>query len=298
MNIKAKPFLKWAGGKSQLLGEIEKVIPFGKDEPFNYVEPFVGGGALLFWMLKNYPNIKQTIINDVNTDLINSYRVIKNNVDELIIILSLYESEYRVLEHSFEERKKYYYDKRALFNTRKMDVISQTAIFIFLNRTCFNGLYRVNQKGGFNVPQGKYKNPNICNIYNLKEVSKLLQRVTILNGDFEETIDYINGKTFIYFDPPYKPLSTTSNFTTYTKGSFNDEDQIRLKQYCDKINSLGGKLLLSNSDVNVGESPNLFFDELYKDYNIIRVFATRRINSKGSKRGQISELMINNYYNT
>jgi len=294
--MRAKPFIKWAGGKAQLLNEIDKVMPDHiKQSEFTYIEPFVGGGAVLFWILQKYPNIRQAIINDINTDLTNTYLTIKDNVEELITILSIWEKEYHSLASKQEEKKEYYYSKRALFNTRKSDRTTQTSLFIFLNRTCFNGLYRVNRKNEFNVPIGSYKTPMICNEENLQAVSKLLQKVTILNGDFENTLEFVENNTLFYFDPPYKPLSETSSFNSYAKDEFNDNEQIRLAKFCEKIDLLSHQWVLSNSDVK-GKNPNdNFFDELYSKFNINRVFARRNINSNPNKRGELTELLITNY---
>jgi len=291
----AKPIFKWAGGKSQLLNKINCVIPDHiKQTRFTYIEPFVGGGAVLFWILEEYPNIEQAVINDINTDLTNSYKTIKENVEELILILKKWETEYHSLKDKLEEKKEYYYSKRALFNTRKCDKTTQAALFIFLNRTCFNGLYRVNQKNQFNVPIGSYKTPMICDEDNLKTANKRLQKVTILNGDFEETLDYANENTLFYFDPPYKPLSNTSNFNSYAKDEFDDNEQIRLAKFCKKIDLLGHQWILSNSDVKGKNPDDNFFDELYSDFNIQRVMARRNINSNPNKRGELTELLITN----
>ena len=294
MANKAKPFLKWAGGKTQLLNEIKSKFPCKKNDSFSYIEPFVGSGAVLFWVLNNFPNLKSAIINDINEDLTNSYKTIKSNVNDLILILEKYEDEYHSLSEQLEEKKKYYYDKRELFNTRESEQTTQTALFIFLNRTCFNGLYRVNKKNKFNVPIGSYRKPMICDKNNLLAVSKLLQNVKILSGDFEQTINHANKSTLFYFDPPYKPLSRTSSFNSYAKDQFDNNEQIRLKAFCDKLNHLNYKWILSNSDIK-GKNPNdNFFDELFSDYQINRVMAKRSINANPDKRGQLTELLILN----
>ena len=290
----AKPFLKWAGGKTQLLHDIEKRFPYNKNDTFSFVEPFIGSGAVLFWVLNNFPNLKSAVINDINKDLTNSYKTIKLNVTELILILREYESEYHFLSEQTEEKKEYYYEKRNIFNTRESDRTTQTALFIFLNRTCFNGLYRVNKKNGFNVPIGSYKKPMICDEPNLLAVSKLLQKVEILSGDFEATANFSREDSLFYFDPPYKPLSETSSFNSYAKDKFNDNEQIRLKQFCDKLDSSGCKWILSNSDVKNNDPSNNFFDDLFSKYQINRVMAKRNINAIASKRGKLSELLILN----
>ncbi len=291
----AKPFVKWAGGKAQLLNEIDNAIPNHiKQDRFTYIEPFVGGGAVLFWILQKYPDIKQAVINDINTDLTNSYQTIKENVDDLISILQEWEKVYHSLKDKPEIKKEYYYSKRKQFNSRTSDNTTQTALFIFLNRTCFNGLYRVNRKNEFNVPIGSYKTPMICDEDNLRAVNQVLQKVTILNGDFEETLKYAKQETLFYFDPPYKPLSNTSSFNSYAKDEFDDNEQIRLAKFCEKIDFLGFYWILSNSDVKGKNPSDNFFDELYRDFNIKRVMARRNINSNPNKRGELTELLITN----
>ncbi len=287
----AKPFVKWAGGKSQLIKDIEEKISYSTH---TYIEPFVGGGALLFYLLNNYPNLKKIVINDINTDLIDTYKTIKNNIDELIFLLQKWQEEYHNLLEDTEAKKVYYYAKRTLFNKRISDKTTQSALFIFLNKTCFNGLYRVNRKNGFNVPIGSYKKPLICDTENLNAVHLSLQKVEILNGDFEQTLSYAEKETLFYFDPPYKPLSETSSFTSYAKYEFNDNEQIRLANFCKKIDKLGYNWILSNSDVK-GKNPNdNFFDDLFKDFQINRVLAKRSINANPNKRGQLTELLITN----
>lgn len=291
----AKPFLKWAGGKTQLIEQIKLQLPSEIMEGnFTYIEPFVGSGAILFWLLEAYPNMKKAIINDVNTDLTDCYKVIKNEVEDLIKILEIWEKEYHDLADLAEEKKVYYYNKRELFNTRKSNKVQQSALLIFLNKTCFNGLYRVNKSNKFNVPKGSYKKPSICNAPNLYAVAKALQKVEIRNGDFENTLDKASQKTFFYFDPPYKPLNATSNFNAYAKRNFDDAEQIRLKDFCVKLNHLGHRWILSNSDVKNNDTTNEFFDELYAPFHIQRVRARRSINSKGKKRGNITELLVSN----
>ncbi len=293
--MKAKPFLKWAGGKSQLIDTIDKMLPKEiAGNKFTYIEPFVGGGAVLFWVLNNYTNVGRIVINDINTDLMNSYQTIKDNVDELILILKEWEQEYHKISRDEEQKKEYYYQKRTLFNLRTSDQTTQTALLIFLNRTCFNGLYRVNRKNEFNVPVGSYKTPQICNEPNLRAVNVVLQKVIILNSDFSATLDFASENTFFYFDPPYKPLNETSSFNAYAKDEFGDNEQTRLKQFCDTLNVLGHKWMLSNSDVKGKDISNNFFDDLYSDYNISRVEARRIINANPNKRGKLTELLITN----
>ena len=294
MQKKAKPFLKWAGGKTQLLDDIKTKFPFKKNDKFSYIEPFVGSGAVLFWVLNNFPNLEKVVINDINHDLIGTYKTIKTNVSDLIFILNKYENEYHAISEDTENKKEYYYEKRKLFNKRTSEQTTQTALFIFLNKTCFNGLYRVNRNNGYNVPIGSYKKPMICNESNLLAVHELLQKVEILSADFEETINYANGDTIFYFDPPYKPLSETSSFNSYAKDEFDDAEQIRLKNFCDKLNSLNYKWILSNSDVKGKNPNNNFFDDLFSEYKISRVIAKRSINANPNKRGKLTELLITN----
>lgn len=296
MKNKAKPFLKWAGGKTQLIQEIQSSLPIQiKSDKFTYIEPFVGSGAILFWMINEFPNLEKAVINDVNTDLINTYRTISSKPYELISILETLQNEYHSLVDDQDKKKEYYYDKRKLFNNRELEQSGQAALFIFLNRTCFNGLYRVNRKNEFNVPMGSYKQPTICNAENLLAVHNALQKVEILGGDFEETINYTNGNSFFYFDPPYKPLSETSSFNSYSKDEFNDLEQIRLRDFCQKLEDLDHSWMLSNSDVKGKNPDDNFFDDLYANFFIERVEAKRSINANPAKRGKLNELLITNY---
>ena len=293
----ARPFIKWVGGKTQLLDEVRKSLPrdFASRRHVTYVEPFVGGGAVMFWILQAYPNIERAVINDINPELICTYRVIKEKVEELIVELANIHDEYIPL--GAEDRKAYFLEKRTRFNTKRTAQIETAALFIFLNRTCFNGLYRVNSKGEFNVPHGKYANPRICDADNLRACSKVLQKVEILCGDFAETERYAGPDTLFYFDPPYKPITETSSFTSYAKEGFNDAEQIRLRDFCDKISKDKALFVASNSDPkNVNPSEN-FFDNLYNHFIIKRVSAARMINSDASGRGAIYELMISNVVN-
>ena len=267
------PFLKWAGGKRQLLSQIDPFLP--KDFDI-YIEPFVGGGALFFFLLP-----EKAVLIDSNPVLINIYRVIKENVEELIELLR---------NHKNEED--YFYMIRSL--DRKPESFSQLSNIkkasrsIFLNRCCYNGLYRVNSKGQFNVPFGRYKNPNFCEEKNLRAVNLFLQNVKIIHDSFESCLDYTNENTFIYLDPPYFPLSKTANFTSYTKENFTQVDQIKLKKLVDKLTERGCKVMLSNSK-------NEFILKLYEDYSIKEVRARRAINSDALKRGEIKEVLILNY---
>ena len=298
-NNEAKPFIKWVGGKSQLIEQLDAQLPadFDNWHGATYIEPFVGGGAMLFYMLQRYPNIRRAVINDINPDLTTCYQTVKEHPEELIESLQDIETAYKHLE-SEEARKEFYMAVRARYNVKNLDAIENTTKFFFLNRTCFNGLYRVNKKGLFNVPFGRYVNPMICDPATIREDSKLLQHVEILNGDFEETFRFAQGNTFFYFDPPYRPLSDTSSFNDYAKASFNDDAQVRLKDYCDRINEAGFKFMLSNSDCKGKNEKDNFFDVLYQDYFIERVWASRSINSNPSKRGKLTEILVHNYERT
>lgn len=294
MTNKGKPFIKWVGGKTQLIESIENTLPkdFEGRENLTYIEPFVGGGAILFWILQKYPNIKKAVINDINPDLTMTYKTIKEKPKELIMELRSIADEYLPL--SEEKRKEYYLVKRDRFNTKSLETVENSALFIFLNRTCFNGLYRVNSKGLFNVPFGKYANPKICDEQTILADSELLQKVEILTGDFEETLKHIGENSFFYFDPPYKPLSETSSFNSYSKEEFNDKEQIRLGEFCRRIDLMGHSFALSNSDVKGKNPHDNFFDDLYNQFEIKRVYATRMVNANAEKRGKLTELLITN----
>lgn len=297
-NQSAKPFVKWAGGKSQLLSDMQKRYPKELGISIKrYCEPFVGGGAVLFDILSKY-EMDVVLINDINSELINTYYQIKNNLDYLVEQLTKIQDEY--WSRSKEDRKKYYYNKRDLFNSLKSThesslFVLKASLFIFLNRTCFNGLYRVNKKGQFNVPIGSYKKPTICDFENLTIVSNILKYVDIRCGDYEECKDFITKKTLVYIDPPYRPISETASFTSYTEDAFNDTQQKRLGQFVDTINALGAKVLVSNSDPKNIDKEDDFFDTLYEAYDIKRISAKRMINCNGDSRGNISELLITNY---
>ena len=293
----AKPFIKWAGGKGQLLDAIRKKYPTDLGEKITkYAEPFIGGGAVFFDVL-NQCNFDEIYISDINQELIHTYIAIRDCVDGLIQILQRYESEY--LSASTDERKAIYYENRDKFNKIKLsgDIsLELAALFIFLNRTCFNGLYRVNSKGCFNVPQGSYKNPCICDENNLRAVSKKLSGVKIVYGDYKLVSDFIDDRTFAYFDPPYRPLTITANFTAYTQSGFDDTAQAELAEFIDWMCEKGAYIVASNSDPkNIDEFDN-FFDELYSRHSILRIEASRAINSNGAKRGKVSELLITSVY--
>lgn len=303
-NIKlTKPFLKWAGGKSQLLSQIDPHIQraFENNSINKYVEPFVGGGAVFFHVVQNY-SFDECYLIDINPELIVSYITIKSDVLRLISRLKAIEKKYHSL--SIEKQSEYFYKTREKFNELRSafdfenynsDWIGRTAQFIFLNRTCFNGLFRVNSKGGFNVPFGKYKKPTICATDNLKSVSAILQDVEIKQGDFTDSDEFIDDRTLVYFDPPYRPISRTASFTSYARNSFDDSDQLKLAAYFRSLNKKGASLLLSNSDPKNENPDDEFFDDAYRGFNIQRVSASRAINCNAEKRGQITEILVTNY---
>ncbi len=293
--IELKPFVKWVGGKGQLIEQLEKYIPTnGEKNLTKYAEPLVGGGALFFDILSNC-NFQEFYISDNNAALINAYNVIKYNVESLIGKLT--EMQFTFLPMDENGRKYYYYMLRDKFNSLILSddtAIEKAALFIFLNKTCFNGLYRVNRKGQFNVPMGAYKNPTICDETNLRNVSAALQNVTIVCGDYSLAKTFIDNNTFVYLDPPYRPISATAGFTAYNADCFDDDEQRRLAKFIDEINASGAKIMLSNSDPQNINPEDTFFEELYKSYTINKVDAVRAINSKGDSRGKIKELLICN----
>ena len=292
-----KPFLKWAGGKGQLLKEIERYYPFDSGKITKYAEPFVGGGAVLFDILSKY-DLEQIYISDINAELINTYRIIRDDIDNLIEMLYGMKNEFIPLDT--DVRKEYYMKKRERFNDLKVNGneninIEKAALMIFLNKTCFNGLFRVNKKGLFNVPMGSYKNPMICDEANLRAVSEKLQKVTIVCGDYRESASFIDENTFVYFDPPYRPITDTASFTAYTENLFNDEEQIELARFVDEMHKKGAKAVISNSDPKNSNTEDDFFDNIYSAHNIKRVEATRMINCNSEARGKIKELLISNF---
>ena len=293
---KAKPFIKWAGGKGQLLSQLEALLPadFNNWKDVTYVEPFVGGGAMLFHMLQTHPGITRAIINDINPNLTTCYRVVRERPTELIGCLLDMQARYYACATQ-EERQTMFIEQRNHYNTASLDDVENAALFIFLNRTCFNGLYRVNSKGKFNVPHGRYLHPLICDEVTIRADSELLQRVEILTGDFEATLTDAGSRMLYYIDPPYRPLSSTSNFTDYAKEAFDDNEQRRLKRFCDKLNDRGAAFMLSNSDCLASDCADRFFDDLYADYRIERVTASRNINSNPLKRGKLTEIVVANY---
>ncbi len=297
-SVKVKPFIKWAGGKGQLLPEIRKVYPpeLGKSIR-KYAEPFIGGGAVLFDIVSRY-DLDEIYISDINKELINAYRTIRDKSDELLDALDKLQGKH--LSYDDCERKTFFYKNRDRYNELKISYdgslnVELASLFIYLNKTCFNGLYRVNSKGLYNTPSGRYKNPLICDKENIINVSECLQKVNIVCGDYKESIDFIDENTFVYFDPPYRPLTATASFTAYTEGLFNDDNQRELAQYVKTLSDKGAKVAISNSDPKNSNDNDEFFDELYCEHNISRISANRAINSKATGRGKINELLITNY---
>lgn len=285
--MKVKPFIKWVGGKTQLLGEIRKYYP---ERIEKYCEPFVGGGAVLFDVLSLFRPSK-VLINDINPELINTYRYVKDNTEELIERLRILEDEY----YSFEDKKVCYLRMRTRFNSliaSKIDSLEEAALFIALNKTCFNGLYRVNKNGLFNVPYNNALHPLMCDEENIRACGELLKNTIITNGDYRETSSFIDENTFMYVDPPYRPLTPSSNFTSYNENGFTDENQIELGEFLLCMKHRGAMVLLSNSDPKNIDAGDDFFDNLYKEFYIERVFGNRMINSKGTGRGAVKELLI------
>ena len=293
----ARPFVKWAGGKGQLLNILKSNIPEEIGTKITkYAEPFVGGGALLFALLEEY-SFEEVYICDNNKELINAYVIIRDCCNELILTLTDKQNKYTACAN-MDAKQAYYYEQREKFNTVQLKedtAIEKAALFIFLNKTCFNGLYRVNKKGHYNVPFGKHEKPTICDADNLLKISDLLQNVTMRSCDYHDVLNFVDENTFVYIDPPYRPLNATSGFTSYTEEQFNDNNQIELAEMYKELSCIGGKVMLSNSDPHNVDENDDFFDDLYADYNILRVEASRAINSIGNKRGKIKELLIKNY---
>lgn len=266
------PIVKWVGGKRQLMFELLKNIP----KTYNrYFEPFIGGGALFFELQPD-----NAYISDINEELINLYSVVRDSVDELIEDLSKH-----------EVSKEYFLEIRNIDRTEEysnLSNIERASRFIYLNRTCFNGMYRVNSKGEFNVPFGNYKNPRIIDKSNLLNCSELLKETEIKCDDFSEILNKVQKGDFVYFDPPYVPLNETSSFTSYTKDGFDIDMQFKLRDVCDELDSMGVKFMLSNSDTKL-------VNDLYANYEIKKVFASRQINANADGRGKITEVLVKNY---
>jgi len=300
----AKPFIKWAGGKSQLLKQYDRYYPtdLKKGKINNYVEPFLGGGAIYFSILEKY-KIKNAYLSDLNRDLILTYKVIQKKHDELLDFLEQYQKRYD--ETAIEKRCGLFLDFRKHFNEQRLEInykklsenwIPRAAQFIFLNKTCYNGLFRLNSKGEFNVPFGKYKTVNIFDPVNISAVSDALQNAEIVQAEYTNCYKKVDNKTFVYFDPPYRPLTQTSNFTTYTGAEWTDKQQIELAAFFQKMDKeKEAKLMLSNSDPTNINPNDTFFEKAYHGYNLFKVFASRAVNCNGTGRGKINELLITNY---
>jgi DNA adenine methylase len=296
--------LKWAGGKSQLLDQLEVYYPnelrTGKIE--RYVEPFIGGGAVFFEMIQKYP-IHFSYISDINKDLILTYQVIQQSPAILLEFLEQYQRQYYDTVEA--KRQLLFLSVRKQFNDQRLEIdyqsfskhwISRAAQFIFLNKTCFNGLFRLNSCGEFNVPFGHYKNPNVLDSMNILAVSKVLQQTKIQISNYKNCYEHVDEKTFVYFDPPYRPVSKTASFTSYTGVEFTDKEQIELANFFRKLDcEKQAKLMLSNSDPKNENSQDDFFEKIYSGYHLHRVRANRMINCHAHKRGHISELVITNY---
>lgn len=293
-----KPILKWAGGKTQLLAEISHAYPDGFGDTIRrYAEPFVGGGAVLFDIISKY-ELDEVYISDVNAELINMYLVIRDQAEELISMLTVFQNEYRTLDN--DGQKEYYYSKRDEFNTlissgKSKKGIDSAALFIFLNRTCFNGLYRANKSGLFNVPKGNQTNPLICNADNIRAVSAALSKVQIVCGDYSASKKFIDAHTLVYLDPPYRPLKGRDSFISYTETEFDDSCQRALAGFIEEINTTGAYIILSNSDPKNVDPEDDFFEDLYADYDVQRINAKRKINRYAEHRGYITELLIKNH---
>lgn len=300
---RAKPFLKWAGGKNQLLSQIEVNLPVGlkNGRITKYAEPFIGSGSLFFFMAHQF-QLTDYFIADINKDLILAYRVIQQEAEALIQLLGDIQNKYLPMQPS--QREAYFYDTRTAFNENQSTIsyeatdptsIQRVAQLIFLNRTCFNGLYRVNSKGEFNVPFGRHKKPKICAAKNLRRVSQLLEMCQIHHGDFTACRDFVDEQTFVYFDPPYRPLNQTASFNTYAQKRFDDAEQQRLANFYQELAAQGTALMLSNSDPHNEDPTDNFFQTLYAGFTIQKVTARRIINSDGAKRGNITEILVTNY---
>lgn len=295
----AKPFVKWAGGKGNLLQKLEGMLPHGFNDLPNvtYIEPFVGGGAMLFHMLQNHKCIKRAVINDINSDLIHCYELIAKTPKVLIDHLRFLENNYYSV--GVQARKEVFYAFRDRYNEVGVHPDERAALLVFMNHTCFNGLYRVNRSGLFNVPHGRYKKPVICNEELIMADHRLLNSIELVihkPGDYKLVSKNLSVKhvNFVYLDPPYRPLNTTSSFKEYSTSPFGDKQQRELKSFCDKLSRRGCLLMLSNSD-SKDEKGNSFFEPLYEGYHFERIMAPRFINANGEKREKLTEIVIKNY---
>lgn len=297
--VVAKPFVKWAGGKGNLLQKLEALLPTDFDDLENvtYIEPFVGGGAMLFYMLQRHKCIRRAVINDINADLIRCYRLIANDPQILIDRLKNIENNYYSFD--FPARKELFYAYRDQYNSEGIHADERAALFIFLNHTCFNGLYRVNTAGKFNVPYGRYKRPVICNEELIMADHRLLNSVELVirqAGDYKFVRQNLsrNHSNFVYFDPPYRPLNDTSSFKEYSNDPFDDIQQEELKEFCDRLSNQNCLIMLSNSDSKT-ENGDSYFEALYEGYDIQRILAPRFINADPEKRKKLTEVVIRNY---
>lgn len=295
----AKPFVKWAGGKGNLLSKLEALLPaiFSDLSNVTYIEPFIGGGAMFFYMLQKYKCIKRAVINDINPDLIRCYQLIKNNPQTLIERLKEIENNYYHCD--VYGRKDLYYAYREQYNYSQEDIDERAAVFIFLNRTCYNGLFRVNALGKYNVPYGRYKKPMICNEKVIMADHELLNSIEVIirpPGDYKLVTRNLsrNGYNFMYFDPPYRPLLDESNFKSYSNNPFGDIQQEELKSFCDQMGRKGCRIMLSNSDSKNPDGSS-YFEALYQGYIINRINAPRFINVNPQKRAKLTEVVIRNY---
>jgi DNA adenine methylase len=302
-NVGARPFLKWAGGKGQLLDKFQDLYPkqLKQKKIKTFYEPFLGSGAVFFDIAQNY-DIESAYLYDINEELILTYQVIQKDVSKLLEFLFRYQKNYLKLDK--KQRQDFFYDQRTNYNLQRFNTVydkyseqwfPRAAQLIFLNRTCFNGLYRVNSKGEFNSPAGDYDNPTICDEQNLMAVHQVLQIAEIKKADFRQVVADLKEKSFVYFDPPYRPISKTANFKSYSKQDFADNEQIELSKLFRDLDKEGIKVMLSNSDPKNNNPTDNFFDDIYSDYNILRVPARRMINSDPTKRGAINEIVVTNY---
>ena len=294
-----RPFLKWAGGKGQLLPEIRKIYPKGLGDTITrYAEPFLGGGAVLLDLLDTY-SLEAVYAGDTNGELVNAYLCVRDHPEELVERLRAMEAEYLPLDA--QGRKAVYYAARTRFNgllgraPGGEGAAERAALLLFLNRTCFNGLFRVNARGEFNVPMGAYKNPSICDGDNLRRVSRLLQGVELVWAPYPRAAAFADGRTFLYADPPYRPLTQTSSFTAYTRSAFGDAQQRELAAFLRELAERGVKVAASNSDPRNSDPEDDFFDVLYRGFTIRRVPASRMINADAAARGKVNELLITSY---
>jgi DNA adenine methylase len=297
----ARPFLKWAGGKGQLLAQIDAHLPpaLKQGRVQRYIEPFTGGGALFFYVAQTYP-VEEYILADLNPELTLVYESVQQDTDQLIENLKCMQAEYTPLNEA--QREAYYYAVRMELNqgsaadtVRSQERAQRAAQIIFLNRTCYNGLFRVNAKGKFNAPFGRYKNPRICDANNLQAAGRILQKARILTGGYKKVEPHVRQQTFVYFDPPYRPISKTASFTAYAQQSFNEIDQLTLAAFYRRLDQTGACLMLSNSDPTHTDPQDGFFEQAYSGFRIERVWAARMINSNPGKRGRLPELLIMNY---